>query len=123
MQGKYLSEIKQAQEAIDKAKTKGEQAAADMFQLYKNLLSINTKYMWKEIVHKQMASDPYTDLQGCSKKGPRGLLCKSLDDCVMFHLLTVFPNNTAEQDWYYISTAQGSQLVSPLPPAPWPLTS
>ncbi len=28
--------------------------------------------MWNRIIHKRMASDPYTDLQGCSKKGPRG---------------------------------------------------
>jgi hypothetical protein len=40
--------------------------------------------------------DPYTDLQGCSKKGPRGILCKSSNDCVMFFLLTVFSNNAAE---------------------------
>ena len=24
-------------------------------------------------------------------------------DCMMFHLLTVFPNNAAETKWYYIS--------------------
>jgi hypothetical protein len=37
------------------------------------LLSIDAKYAWNKIVHKQTASDPYTDLQGCTKKGPRGL--------------------------------------------------
>jgi hypothetical protein len=29
--------------------------------------------------------------------------CKSFEDCVMFHLLTVFPNNAAEQERYYIT--------------------
>jgi hypothetical protein len=38
-----------------------------------------------------------------SKKGPRGLSQESLDNCVMFHLLTVFPNNAAEQEKYYLS--------------------
>jgi hypothetical protein len=38
-----------------------------------------------------------------SKKGPRGLMCESFDKCVMFHLLTVFPNNAAEQEKYYLS--------------------
>jgi hypothetical protein len=33
-----------------------------------------------------------------SRKGPRGLLHESFDKCVMFHLLTVFPNNAAEQE-------------------------
>jgi hypothetical protein len=36
-----ISEVKQAQEGADKTKAKGEQAAADMFQLYANLLSVN----------------------------------------------------------------------------------
>ncbi len=27
---------------------------------------------------------------------------KSFEDCVMFHLLTVFPNNASEQERYYI---------------------
>jgi hypothetical protein len=53
-----LSDIKQAQEAADKAKAKGEQAAMDMFRLYANQLLINAKYTWNKIVHKQRASDP-----------------------------------------------------------------
>ena len=75
-----------------------------MFQLYANLLSVDAKYAsWNKIVHEQTASDPYTDLQGCTKKGPRGFSRKLFDDCVMFHLLTVFPNNAAEQERYYIT--------------------
>ncbi len=38
-----------------------------------------------------------------SRKGPRGLLRESFDKCVMFYLLTVFPNNAAEQKKYYLS--------------------
>ncbi len=76
------------------AKNRAELAANDMFKLYANLQSIDAKYA---------ASDPYTDLQGCTKKGPRGLSRKSFDDCVMFHLLTVFPNTAAEQERYYIT--------------------
>jgi hypothetical protein len=29
--------------------------------------------------------------------------CKLFDDCIMFHLLTAFPINAAEQEKYYIS--------------------
>ncbi len=46
--------------------------------------------------------NPYTDLQGLTKKGPRGLLRKSFKDCVMLHLLTLFPTSAAEQERYYI---------------------
>jgi hypothetical protein len=38
-----------------------------------------------------------------SRKGPRGLLCKSFNNCVMFHLLAVFLDNAAEQEKYYLS--------------------
>ncbi len=46
----------------------------------------------------QMEADPFKDLQGVSRKGPRGLTRESFNDCIMFHLLTVFPNNPAEQE-------------------------
>ncbi len=74
-----------------------------MFQFYKNLLSSDAKYAWNKIVREQMEADPFKDFQGVSRKGPRGLLCESFDECVMFHLLTVFPNNAAEQEKYYLS--------------------
>ncbi len=69
----------------------------DMFQLYPNMLSVDAKYMWNKILYEQTQSDPYTDLQGCSKKGPRGYIRKSFDNCMRFHLLAMFPNNVAEQ--------------------------
>jgi hypothetical protein len=69
LQAELMFEIKQAPEATDKAKAKAEQAAAEMFQLYVNLLSVNAKYVWNKILHRQTASDPYADPQGCSKKG------------------------------------------------------
>jgi hypothetical protein len=74
-----------------------------MFQLYTKLLSVNGKYTWNKIIQEQITSDPYTDLQGCTMKGHRGLLRKSFDNCMMFHLLIVFASNTAEQDQYYIT--------------------
>jgi hypothetical protein len=74
----------------------------DMFRLYANLLSIDTKYARNKLVQEQAQSGPFTDLQDCSKKGPRGFYHKSFDDCMIFYLLTMFPNNTAEQERYYI---------------------
>jgi hypothetical protein len=38
-----------------------------------------------------------------SRKSPRGLLWESFNKCVMFHLFTAFPNNTAEQEKIYLS--------------------
>ncbi len=50
-----------------------------------------------------MESDPYINLQGDFLEGPRGMSCKLFNNCVMFHLLTAFSINAAEQKKYYIS--------------------
>jgi hypothetical protein len=77
--------------------------ASKMFTFYSNLLSPESKYSWNKIVGEQMESDPYVNLQGDSLKGPRGMSHKLFNNCMMFHLLTVFPINAAEQERYYIS--------------------
>ncbi len=82
---------------------KRDKAAEDMFQLYANLLSIGARYTWNKIVQKQTNADPYTDLKGSTKKGPRELSHKSFEDCVLFHLLTLIPNSAVEQERYYIT--------------------
>jgi hypothetical protein len=78
-------------------------AASKMFSFYSNLLSPESKYAWNKIISKQTESDPYVNLQGDSLEGPRGMSRASFNDCVMFHLLTTFPINVAEQEKYYIS--------------------
>ncbi len=92
LQAEIEAELSSAQEATAEAKGRADRAFSDMFQLYVNLLSVDVNFAWNNIVHKQTVLDTYiTDLQGCTKKGPRGLSCKSFDNCMMFHLLTVFP--------------------------------
>jgi hypothetical protein len=85
------------------AKNKKEAAATKMFQFYTNLLSSDAKYVWSNIFREQTEADLFKDLQGVSRKGPRGLLRESFNECIMFHLLTVFPNSAAEQEKYYLS--------------------
>ncbi len=97
------AELKQALKAVAEATTKRDKAAEDMFLLYANLLSVVARYAWNKIVHEQTYANPYMDLQWLTRKGPQGMSCKSFKDCVMFHLLTVFPNNAAEQERYYIT--------------------
>ncbi len=95
-----LEKAKQAQET-----TKGAMTAATnlMFRFYSNLLSPESKYAWNKIVSKQTEDDPFVDLQGVLLEGPRGMSCKSFNNCIMFHLLTAFPINAAEQEKAYIS--------------------
>jgi hypothetical protein len=89
--------------AKETAKKQKESTATKMFQFYVNLLSLDAKYAWNKIVWEQTEADLFKDLKGMSRKGPRGLLRESFDDCVMFPLLTVFTNNAAEQEKYYLS--------------------
>ena len=98
-----MAKSKQALEAAEEATDRRDKVVEDMFQLYANLLSVNARYVRNKIVQDQTNADPYTDLQGLTKKGPRGISHKSFEDCVMFHLLTVFPNSVAEQERYYIT--------------------
>jgi hypothetical protein len=67
------------------------------------LLSPESKYAWNKIVSKQTESDSYVNLQGDFLEGPRGMNCNLSNDCAMFHLLTAFHINAAEQEKYYIS--------------------
>jgi hypothetical protein len=99
----YQQDLEKAREAPDNTKAKEESAAMEMFLFHANLLSVDAKYAWNKVIKEQMVSDPYTDLQGISRKRPWGLLHESFDDCVMFHLLTMFPNNVAEQERYYLT--------------------
>ncbi len=64
---------------------------------------VEAKYAWIKIVEEQTEGNPYVDLQGISQKGPKGVSRQLFDNCVTFHLLTVFPINAAEQEKYYIT--------------------
>jgi hypothetical protein len=99
----YKAVYKKATHAKETAKIQRDATVTKMFQFYANLLSLDAKYAWNKIVWEQMEADPYKDLQGMSKKGPRGLTQESFKECIMFHLLTVFPNNAVEQEKNYLS--------------------
>jgi hypothetical protein len=103
MKAGFLEDLEKAKQAQSTVKGAMTAAASKMFMFYSNLLSPESRYLWNKIVGKQTESDPYINLQCDSLEGPRGMSCKSFNDCIMFHLLTVFPINTAEQEKYYIS--------------------
>jgi hypothetical protein len=103
LRAEYKAIYEKATHAKETAKIQMDAAATEMFQFYTNLLSSDAKYAWNKIIREQTEADPCKDLKGVSKKGPRGLTRESFNECVMFHLLTVFPNNAAEQNKYYLS--------------------
>jgi hypothetical protein len=103
MKASFSSDLEKAKQA--KRITKGVMtaAASKMFSFYSNLLSPESKFAWNKIISEQTEGDPYVNLQGDTLEGPRGILHQSLNNCMMFHLLTAFPINVAEQEKYYIS--------------------
>jgi hypothetical protein len=103
MKASFLDNLEKAKQAQSTAKGAMTAAASKVFLFYLNLLSPESKYSWNKIVGEQMVSDPYINLQGDSLEGPRGMSRELFNNCVMFHLLTAFPINAAEQEKYYIS--------------------
>jgi hypothetical protein len=108
-----LEKAKQAQETAQGAMTT---AANLIFTFYLNLLSPESKYAWNKIVVKQTEGNPYVNLQGVSLEGPRGMSHESFNNCVMFHHLTAFPINAAEQEKYtsrmYLRSPSMSMCIS-----------
>jgi hypothetical protein len=102
MKAGFQVDLEKAKKAMEDAKGEMTAAVSKMFVFYLNLLSPESKYSWNKIVSEQTKSDLFVNLQGISLEGPRGMSCKLFNDCVMFHLLIVFPINAAEQDNYYI---------------------
>jgi hypothetical protein len=103
MKASFSSDLEKAKQAQRIAKGAMAAAASKMFSFYLNLLSPESKYAWNKIVSEQTEGNPYVNLQSDTLEGPRGMSHQLFNDCVMFHFLTAFPINAAEQEKYYIS--------------------
>jgi hypothetical protein len=101
-------DLEKAKKAMEDTKGTITTASSQMFTFYLNLLYPKSKYSWNKIIREQTESNPFVNLQGVSLEGPRGMSCKSFNNCIMFHLLTEFPINAAEQEKYYISNVLNS---------------
>jgi hypothetical protein len=99
----FQANLEKAKKATKEAKGAMTAAASQMFVFYAYLLSPKSKNMWNKIVVEHMESNLYVNLQGVSLEGPRGMSRKSFNNCMVFHLLALFPINTAEQEKYYIT--------------------
>ncbi len=102
MKAGFQVDLEKAKKAMEDAKGAMTAATSQMFTFYSNLLSPKSKYSWNKIDSKQTERNPFVNLQGVSLEGPRGMSYKSFNVCIMFHLLTAFPINAAEQEKYYI---------------------
>jgi hypothetical protein len=102
MKANFQANLEKAKKAAKDAKGAMTAAASQMFAFYVNLHSVESKYAWNKIIIELKENDPCVDLQGVYQEGPRGMSRESFDNCMVFHLLTVFPINAPEQEKYFI---------------------
>ncbi len=99
----FQADLEKAMKALEDANGAMTAASSQMFTFYLNLFSPESKYSSNKIISEQMESDSFVNLQDVSLEGPRGMSPKLFNDCIMFHLLTAFPINAAEQEKHYIT--------------------
>eukprot|EP00956_Cyclotella_meneghiniana_P001312 scaffold1404_cov37-Cyclotella_meneghiniana.AAC.16 len=61
------------------------------------------KTPWDKIVSEQTERDPWTNLRGVEQSGVRGKTLKARKDYFILMLKTVFANNAAEQQKFYLT--------------------
>ena len=71
--------------------------------MYTNLLSEDMRFPWDKIIKDQVGTASRTNLKGIEQTVVREKLRESFDDCMTFHVLTVFASDAAEQQCFYIS--------------------
>ena len=86
----------------DKAEADRVAAAEGIFSLYSNLLSVEQRIWWDKIVEQQIDTTPWTDLRGVKRTKVYLKSEKSFRLCVTRHLLTIFDEDAAERQSYYI---------------------
>ena len=76
---------------------------AQVFQLYSNLLTEESRRPWCKILGEQIDVTPWVDLFGVEHAEKPHRSWRSFMDCVTFHLLSVFWSDAAEIHRIYIS--------------------
>ena len=88
---------------LEVSREEQKEAAEGFFSQYANLLTEEARFHWDKIVESQCNTAPWIDLQGKEHPGARKKSKFSFEDCVNFHLLTVFRTDAAERQKIYIS--------------------
>jgi hypothetical protein len=66
-----------------------DRAAEGFFSTYANLLSVEARIAWDNIVARQIGTAPWTDLKGKKHPIAQAKTKKSFDECITHHLLTI----------------------------------
>ena len=94
--------LEQAKKDLDSLKGKPEAVAAKAFDLFGTLLNQTERAVWNKITKEHTEDAPWYDLHGTKHEESCGKSWISLEDCVLKYLKTEFPDDTAEQQKYYL---------------------
>jgi hypothetical protein len=97
------TDVETHEKAEGEAEERRVQAAEGFFSLYANLLSVEARIAWENILERQIGTAPWTDLKGKKRTVAQAKTKLSFDDCVTHHLLTVFSIDAADRMKFYIS--------------------
>ena len=86
----------------DAAYTKHANAISVPYDLFRQLLADEPQVQWDRIVEDVHNKDPWTGLDGVKHIGLCMKTAKSLEDCTMFHKITVFSVDAAERQKAYM---------------------
>ena len=95
--------IKALQTAVATAKQERVAAMTTVFATTTNFFRGDGKAPWDRIVQEQTEKNPWTNLRGEEQTGVRGKTLLAWRDCYILMLKTVFANNAAEQQKFYIT--------------------
>jgi len=88
---------------VEAAKAEVTSAMLAIFSTASNFMCGEGKAQWDKIVHEQTERDPWLDLRGQEHEGLRGKTKAAFNDCMVLFLKTVFPNNAAEDQKFYMT--------------------
>ncbi len=99
---KHNKNIKVCRAAVAAAKEEMTAAMATIFSTTTNFFGGDGKTPWDNIVHEQTEKDPWTNLRGEEQSGVHGKTMAAWQDCFVLMLKTMFSNNAAEQQKFYL---------------------
>ena len=88
---------------VETAKEQATTIVTAIFSTAGTFLAGEGKAPWDEIVQGQCERDPWFDLQGHEHEGVRGYTRAAFDDCMVHFKKTVFANNAAEEQKFYLT--------------------
>eukprot|EP00956_Cyclotella_meneghiniana_P014105 scaffold20948_cov37-Cyclotella_meneghiniana.AAC.8 len=110
---KHAKNVKACKEAITAAKEEVSKAMAKILSTTGNFFRGDGKTPCDKIVTEQTErDDPWIDLRGVEHTGVRGKSMQAWKDCFMLMLKTVFPNNAAEMQKFYLTLIRHSPKIS-----------